>query len=242
MATKKTTETPVDITGMTIWAKLLAVRKEFYNAGIKKSGVNDHAEFMYFELEDIVPVATPIFEKYGLIVAPTFGDGNALARVVNIEKPEEFIIFEIPLQFIAQPAKFRMNEVQAVGATVTYYRRYLYMIILDLVEKDEFDGTSAADNKEKPVAKKPATTEERKEIKKSLTNTDGEADDLQKAALKAALKKLREIDQSKEEFVQTVAIKTDGFKKIKKSACEELILTVNEMIENYNTEEEWEEI
>ena len=242
MATKKTTETPVDITGMTIWAKLLAVRKEFYNAGIKKSGVNDHAEFMYFELEDIVPVATPIFEKYGLIVAPTFGDGNALARVVNIEKPEEFIIFEIPLQFIAQPAKFRMNEVQAVGATVTYYRRYLYMIILDLVEKDEFDGTSAADNKEKPVAKKPATTEERKEIKKSLTNTDGEATELQKNALKSALKKLREIDQGQEEFVQTVAIKTDGFKKIKKSACEELILTVNKMIENYNVEEVWEEI
>jgi hypothetical protein len=138
-----------------------------------------------------------------------------------------------------------MNEVQGVGAAVTYYRRYLYMIVLDLVEDDGFDKDSGKDEEDEtptPVpAKKPATTEERKEIKKSLTNADGEADDLQKSALKAALKKLKEIDPSKEEFIQKIAIKTEKFTKIKKSACEQLILTVNEMIENYGIEEEEEE-
>lgn len=246
MATKKpaTEQTPIDTTGMNVWSKLLAVRDEFYAAGAKKTGKNLHAEFMYFELVDIVPVAAPIFSKYGLLLVPTFVDGNAVADVINAEKPDEHICFSIPLQFIAEPGKFRMNEVQGVGAAVTYYRRYLYMIVLDLVEADGIDGASSkSDDEETPAPKqnkKPATTEERNEIKKSLTNADGEADELQKSALKAALKKLKELDPSKEEFIQTIAIKTEKFTSIKKAACEKLILTVNEMIENYGVEEDEE--
>lgn len=243
MPTKKTNEqTAIDTTGMNVWSKLLAVRNEFYAAGAKKTGKNLHAEFMYFELSDIVPVAAPIFAKYNLLLMPTFENGNAEAVVINTEKPNERINFSIPLQFIAEPGKFRMNEVQGVGAAVTYYRRYLYMIVLDLVEADSFDGeNNTAEAEDTPASapkKKPATTEQRQEIKKTLTNSDGEADDLQKSALKAALKKLKEIDPSKEEFIRKIAIKTEKFTSIKKAACEQLILTVNEMIENYGVEEE----
>lgn len=245
MPTKKPAtneQTTIDTTGMNVWSKLLAVRNEFYAAGAKKTGRNLHAEFMYFELSDIVPVAAPIFAKYNLLLMPTFENGNAEAVVINTEKPDERINFSIPLQFIAEPGKFRMNEVQGVGAAVTYYRRYLYMIVLDLVEADSFDGeintTEAEDAPTPAPKKKPATTEQRQEIKKTLTNFDGEADDLQKSALEAALKKLKEIDPSKEEFIQKIAIKTEKFTSIKKAACERLILTVNEMIENYGIEEE----
>lgn len=245
MPTKKPAtneQTAIDTTGMNVWSKLLAVRNEFYAAGAKKTGRNLHAEFMYFELSDIVPVAAPIFAKYNLLLMPTFENGNAEAVVINTEKPDERINFSIPLQFIAEPGKFRMNEVQGVGAAVTYYRRYLYMIVLDLVEADSFDGesntTEAEDAPAPAPKKKTATTEQRQEIKKTLTNSDGEADDLQKSALKAALKKLKEIDPSKEEFIQKIAIKTEKFTSIKKAACEQLILTVNEMIENYGVEEE----
>ena len=106
---------PVDTSTLNVWAKLLKVRSEFYAEGAKKTGKNLHAEFKYFELEDIVPVAAPIFAKYGLLLIPTFVEGNAVAKVVNIDDPEETICFTIPLQFIAEPAKFRMNEVQGVG-------------------------------------------------------------------------------------------------------------------------------
>lgn len=243
MPTKKPAaneQTTIDTTEMNVWSKLLAVRNEFYAAGAKKTGRNLHAEFMYFELSDIVPIAAPIFAKYNLLLMPTFENGNAEAVVINTEKPDERINFSIPLQFIAEPAKFRMNEVQGVGAAVTYYRRYLYMIVLDLVEADSFDGESSTTETEDTPApkKKPATTEQRQVIKKTLTNSDGEADDLQKSALKAALKKLKEIDPSKEEFIQKIAIKTEEFTSIKKAACEQLILTVNEMIENYGVEKE----
>lgn len=241
MPTKKPAtneQTAIDTTGMNVWSKLLAVRNEFYAAGTKKTGKNLHAEFMYFELSDIVPVAASIFAKYNLLLMPTFENGNAEAVVINTEKPDERINFSIPLQFIAEPGKFRMNEVQGVGAAVTYYRRYLYMIVLDLVESDSFDGESGKNGDTAPMpTKKPATSEERKEIKKTLTNSDGEADALQLTALKNALKKLKELDSSKEEFIQEIALKTKGFTSVKKSACEQLILIVNEMIDNYETEE-----
>lgn len=241
MATKTTEKTAPDTSTMNVWAKLLNVRSEFYAEGAKKTGKNLHAEFKYFELEDIVPVAAPIFAKYGLLLMPTFVDGNAVAQVINIDKPDEQINFTIPLQFIAEPAKFRMNEVQGVGAVVTYYRRYLYMVVLDLVESDGFDG-----QKPKPVPdddtpttppapkkSKPVTAAERETIKTELTDAEGNADELQIQALKSALKALMELDPEQESFVQEIAVKTESFTKITKANCAALIEGVKEMIAAY---------
>lgn len=244
MAAKKTEETTpaVDTSTMNVWAKLLAVRTEFYAAGAKKSGKNLHAEFKYFELEDIVPVAEPLFNKYGLLLMPLFKGEEAIAHVVNTDKPDESIDFTIPLVFIAEPGKFRMNETQAAGAVVTYYRRYLYMVVLDLVESDGFDGQDGSKNEPDdddapaPAPKKstkPVTAEERKAIKEELTGKDSNADEEMIAELKGTLKKLMEIDPEQEEFVQSVAIKTESFKKISKSQCADLIKGVNDMIAAY---------
>lgn len=234
MATKKTEEvvTP-DVSMMNVWAKLLAVRNEFYAAGAKKTGKNLHAEFKYFELEDIVPVAAPIFKKYGLLLIPVFGGDFATALIVNIDRPEEVIRFTIPFVLISEPGKFRMNEVQGMGAAVTYYRRYLYMVVLDLVESDGIDCQDGGKNEapKKPV--KPVTTEERKAIKEELTSEDKPASAAQIKELKGLLKKLMELDPEQEEFVQSVAIKTDGFKKLTVSRYENLLRGLTDMLKEY---------
>ena len=67
-------------------------------------------------------------------------------------------------------------------------------------------------------------------------NAESNADELQINALKAALRNLREIDPSKEEFIQQIALKTEGFTVIKKSACDRIIDTINEIIQNYTSE------
>lgn len=54
--------------------------------------------------------------------------------------------------------------------------------------------------------------------------------------MKAALRNLREIDPYKEEFIQQIALKTEGFTVIKKSACDRIIDTINEIIQNYPSE------
>ena len=214
MATKKT-EATVDIATMNVWQKLLAARIEFLRRGVTKSGVNLHAEFKYFELEDIVPVATEIFSNFNCVFLTSFPDGKAVGRFINLDNPDEQVVVEFTARSIAEPGKFRMNEVQGLGAEITYMRRYLYFLILDVVEADAFDAESGKD-----------------------AAPEANADELQIKALKAVLKRLKEVDSTQEEFIQQVAIKTEGFTKISKSACEQLVLKVGEMVENYNIEEE----
>lgn len=240
MATKKT-ETPIDSSTMNVWQKLLMVRMAFLANGTKKSGKNLHAEFTYFELVDIVPMAEALFAQNGLLMLTSFlGSEAAVATMVNIDNPEETITFSIPLQLIAEPAKFRMNEVQGMGAAVTYYRRYLYMLVLDLVEADAIDGLapkSEDDDAPAPVAlkksSKPVTPAERKDIKEELTSNEGQASEDQVETLKALLKKLMEMDPEQEEFVQEVAMKTNSFTEIKATACDALIENLADMISAY---------
>lgn len=209
---------------LNIYQKLQKVRTDFKNSVITKSGINTHAEFKYFELQDIIPTATDICNQNNCMWLMNFANNTARGELVNLDNLEEKLVFEAPLVQIAEPSKFRMNEVQALGASITYLRRYLYFVLLDIATKDEFDGESG-----KVEHKKPASPEVRQEVKKELTE-DTQAEELQIQGLKAALKKLREVDPSKEEFIQSIVMRTDAFANITKTQCEKLIEQISKMM------------
>lgn len=248
--------TKEELGGMTVAQRLSEARVRFLESGAKKSGVNQHAEFMYFELADIVPTATRIFDDLDLLFMISFDGEMARGTLYTAENFEDednsFITVSFPMRSIAEPAKFRMNEVQGLGAEITYMRRYLYMLILDIVEADTFDAESGrtedaesgrTEDAPKPAktakkaAKKPATKEERAEIKEEITDADGPAEELQVENLRLALAKLLNTDPEQEEFVQAVAVETEGFTKVTKSQAEKLIGGISEMLEQYETEE-----
>ena len=56
---------------------------------------------------------------------------------------------------------------------------------------------------------------------------------MQITALKNACKELMEKDSDQEEFVQKIAMKTNGFTKVTRSQCEQLIRNLGEMIAAY---------
>ena len=97
METKNTT--PAYET-MNVWSKLLLARKLFQETNVKKSGINRHLEFKYFELQDIVPVATKIGYEIGLLFVTTFEPETAQMTVVNVHNPDEIIIFRSPMKEI----------------------------------------------------------------------------------------------------------------------------------------------
>ena len=249
MSTKKTEETAtVDYTSMNAMQKLQIARVEFLNAGVKKTGKNISLEFKYFELEDIVPVAEAIFGKVGLLMVPTFGKEYASAKVYNCDdRGEEPIVFEAPFTQIApiisNSGKAVTNEMQALGSSITYMRRYLWQLVLDIIEADDIDASLGKDTDGAPPAPKatkkaPVTTEQRNEIKKELTAPPAEAaDESSVGDLKAVLKKLLELDSEQESFVQSIAMKTEGFSKITKDQCDHLISGVKEMLAAYDTQE-----
>ena len=237
MAEKKTDllvtdEATKTLRGMNIYGKLASARGKFLNVPKKKSGKNTYAQFMYFELEDIVPVAVNIFAELGLVLIENVTFEKATATLVNIDKPEEFIVFEAPAKDCNIEDGTKMSEIQGLGAYITYQRRYLYMLVLDIVEADPVDATigKTEDKAEAPKkSKKPATPEEREEVKKELIDEGGEATEVQVKSIKNGLKKLRAKNDTYEPYIKEIVGKLKA--GVKKSEAEDILIEIGKKIE-----------
>lgn len=239
MATAKKTET-TDTAAMNIYQKLLKARAMFLEADVKKTGKNMHLSFKYFELEDIVPTATRIFGEVGIVPLVNFTADTATMTIVNTDNPEETVTFVSPFNQIApivsNTGKQATNEMMALGSSITYMRRYLYMIALDICESDGIDANAGVPAPAAAPAPKapPATPEQRQEVKQELTSPADNATALQIKGLKAVLKKLKDADPSKEEMIAQIAVQTNGFTVISKADCEALIQRITAMLEGDN--------
>ena len=227
-AENKTAVDP-EIRGLNIYGKLAIARAKFLEAPVKKSGVNRYAEFKYYELEDIVPVALSIFEALGLALIESITFEKSIARLVNINNPEEFIVFETPAKDPKIEDGTKMSAIQGLGAYVTYQRRYLYMLVFDIVEADPVDATSGkdeapAEKKEAPKSNKPASPEKREEAKKELIDEGGEATEVQIKSIKNGLKKLREKNDSYEPYIKEIVGKIKA--GLKKAEAEEILIEI----------------
>lgn len=235
MATTKKTET-TDTAAMNIYQKLLKARAMFLEADVKKTGKNMHLSFKYFELEDIVPTATRIFGEVGIVPLVNFTADTATMTMVNTDNPEETVTFVSPFNQIApivsNAGKQATNEMMALGSSITYMRRYLYMIALDICESDGIDANAGVPAPAAPAPKAPpATPEQRQGVKQELTAPADNATALQIKGLKAVLKKLKDADPSKEEMIAQIAVQTNGFTVISKADCEALIQRITAMLE-----------
>ena len=231
-----------DYSAMTVGQKLAKARALFLKSGISKSGKNMKLEFKYFELEDILKYAIPIFDRIGLINDMVITQEFATAKVYNADNMSaEPITFSIPFaqmdQIISKAGNMVTNSIQALGGSVTYLRRYLWMLILEVIEPDEIDSNISSEAEElpvkKPETKAPATPEKRAEAKKELTSSDGQASEDQILTLKKLCKALIAADENQEDFVNQIALKTDGFVNISSRICNELSSNIQEMIDSY---------
>ena len=215
---KKMAETK---TKMNVYQKLIKARADFLKANIEKSGKNIHLAFKYFELDDIVPVATKIFNEIGIVPLVNFTENMAVMEIVDADNPDDRVGFTAPVVRLSENKG--TNAVQAFGATITYYRRYLYMLALDICEPDEIDN-GAQDTAPAPKHEtKPAPTQ-------SLTDSNSNASELQIEQLKKVLKNLKEIDPSKIDYISNIAVETQGFKVISKAECEKIMAEATEML------------
>lgn len=227
---------------MSIYQKLAQARIDFLKADVKKTGINTQAEFDYFELKDIVPVATEILTRLGLIFIVSFPDGVPTGTLFdfNSDKTIVFLSPKIEGELLTIKGNKIMMEIQGEGAKQTYHRRYLYMQMLDIVEQDSIDGAKENGSTPPPTVNAPAAPKkktapvsetERTEIKKEVTDSKGMAEAIQIKQLKTALAELNRVDPSREEFIQAIVVKTKNFTDITKEKCTTLILKVGELID-----------
>lgn len=206
----------------TIYERLALVRDEFAKIGIEKMGKNMQLKSHFFTLDDIVNKSRELFHKNRILPLDTFTKDEATLTLLDLDNADMTITFNIPMrEYMGNAA---VTPVQAMGATVTYYRRYLYSLALDLAEKDELEEGFAH------TPKTPATPEQRQEVKQELTAPQDNATTLQIKGLKKVLQRLKEADPSKEEMIMQIAIDTQGLTVISKADCETLIERITAML------------
>lgn len=130
-----------------IYLKIQMCRVELQAMNLRKTGKNKFAGFSYYTLEDITPTLNKLLLKYRLASEISFNSQIGRLKLVNIDNTQETLIFEAPMREAEQKG---CNSVQNLGATITYMRRYLYLIAFDIVEYDTFDaitGRPSLDNR-----------------------------------------------------------------------------------------------
>lgn len=126
---------------MTLLEKLAAVRLELQQKAPVKSGKNTFSNYDYYELADFMPAVTELMNKYKLVGLFGMNAENATLRIVDCEKPEDSELFSLPVR---EAVLKGAHPIQNLGAMVTYMRRYLWMVAMELVESDGLDASKSA--------------------------------------------------------------------------------------------------
>ena len=124
---------------MNVFQKLNEARSKFHKKALKKSGLNKFAGYSYFELSDFVIPALEIFNEVGLTSVIRFNKDMAEFVLINVEKPDEIVVFTSPM---SEASLKGCHPVQNLGAVQTYISRYLWVQVLHIVEHDALDATT----------------------------------------------------------------------------------------------------
>lgn len=123
---------------MNVFEKLNEARLRFQNANVKKSGHNNFVGYTYYELADILPVINKLAKELKFSCVVNFTKELATLDFVDLEKTEDKITFTSPM---ASATLKGCHEVQNMGASETYLKRYLYQNCFEIVEADALDAT-----------------------------------------------------------------------------------------------------
>jgi len=134
---------------MSVYKKLQEARVILHKTQLNKSGKNKFAGFSYFELADFIPQITEIFNKLGLCGIVSFTAETAYLTVHETEG-DGFVTFTSPL-VMAENAKGQ--AIQSLGSTHTYFRRYLWLMCMEIIENDVIDAVDQVEPAKKVEAK-----------------------------------------------------------------------------------------
>lgn len=136
---------------MSIYQKLQKCRVELAAKNLKKSGKNKHSGYSYYELGDFLPTANEIMLANGLtaLFKPDLPDDNiATLTIINLDNVEEKLLFS---SNVAVAKLSGVQEIQNIGATQTYMRRYLYTMAFEIAESDAIEPVTGQPVEDKLV-------------------------------------------------------------------------------------------
>jgi len=125
---------------MTVYKKLQEARILLQNTKLNKSGKNKFAGYEYFELADFLPAIQNICHKLGLCGVVSFDHNMAYLQINDVEDGTS-VMFTSPMSSAALKG---CHDVQNLGATISYLRRYLWVNCFEICEHDALDATTGS--------------------------------------------------------------------------------------------------
>lgn len=187
---------------LNLYQRLQRVRKELGDAKLKKSGKNSYQKFDYFRLDDFLPTVNALMDKYGITALFTIDENNKGEEVAILKITDgttiEPITFSCPT---AEPNTKGQDAIQLLGSKVTYMRRYLYLMAMEITEDDGIDSR-----------------DQKAEVDQTPMCTKGQFDELK---LKAKL-------LTKEELMAHNIKTPNDFKKLTLEEADKLVKLVHE--------------
>lgn len=157
---------------LNIYQKLQKSRVELQQKKLKKTGVNKYSNYTYFDLGDFLPAINEICNSNGLTPIFQFTSTLSTLTIIDADNVESKVEFSTPIEIASLKG---CSNIQNIGGTQSYARRYLYMMAFEVAEADMIDGgveiDQDAENAKKKIDKSSVFV-----IKKLIeeTNTDQE--------------------------------------------------------------------
>ena len=130
---------------LNIYQKLQKSRVDLQKKELKKTGFNKYSNYGYFELGDFLPYINEICDNNGLTPIFKFESELASLTIFDNENLESKIEFTTPIEV----AIFKgCSNIQNIGGTQSYARRYLYVMAFELSESDTVDGAEVDEEAE----------------------------------------------------------------------------------------------
>lgn len=127
-----------------LFEKLQQARVQLQEMNLKKSGNNKFAGYDYFEVQDFLPSINKIFNELKLFSQLNYTQEVATLTIYNSEDPTQLITFTSPM---AGATLKGCHEVQNLGASISYLKRYLWMIAMEITESDQLDAVTGKEDR-----------------------------------------------------------------------------------------------
>lgn len=125
-------------TAETLATALVAAQSEMPK--VPKNGTNPHFHNQYVTLDDLLDAVRPVLNRHGLAVVqmPSMtAEGQPALSTTILHVSGERIEYQMPLVLQKQ-------DMQGVGAAITYARRYMLAAALGIAEGVDDDGNQAS--------------------------------------------------------------------------------------------------
>lgn len=117
-----------------LYSALIEAQKELQNPPKDTQGYG----YKYTDLATLINEVKPVLSKHGLAVVQMLVDGKLMTRLIH--SSGEHIESGCDLLKLTGG---KMNELQAMGASITYMRRYAISALLCIASEDDTDGAPA---------------------------------------------------------------------------------------------------